>query len=245
MKIRPSIDLHCHILPAIDDGARDLSDAVEMARSAQADGIAAICATPHIRHDHDVRIAELPERIEELSVAIRSAGCGTRILPGGEVAATALDGLDDVELRAVTLGGGGRWILLEPAPGPLDDAFAAAVHRLGERGFRALIAHPERHLAPELFSRLRGLVDDGALIQATAAYFTHRRFSEGMLALAREGLVHVLSSDSHSSLAGRPVALSDALGALAAVSEVAAHLEWIAQVAPEGIAAGEELVAPF
>ncbi len=245
MSVRPTVDLHCHILPGIDDGARDLSDAVEMARTGRADGIAAICATPHIRHDHDVRIAELPGRLEELAHAVAGAGCSTRILPGGEVAATALDGLDEVELRAVTLGGGGRWILLEPAPGPLDDSFAAAVWRLHARGFRALIAHPERHLAPDLFTRLRRLVDDGALVQVTAAYLTHRRLREGMLALAREGLVHVVSSDSHSSLAGRPVALRSALKALASVPEIAPFLDWIARVAPEGIVAGEELVAPF
>lgn len=245
MSVQPSVDLHCHILPGIDDGARDMPDAVEMARIAQADGIAAVCATPHIRHDHDVRIAELPPRLAKLAAAVSRAGCSTRVLPGGEVAATALDGLDDAELLAVSLGGGGRWILLEPAPGPMDDTFAAAVHRLGERGFRALIAHPERHLAPDLFSRLRRLVNDGALVQATAAYFTHRRSSSGMLELAREGLVHVLSSDSHSSVAGRPVALRGALEVLAGVPELSAHLGWIARVAPEGIVAGEELVAPF
>ena len=47
------VDLHCHILDAIDDGARDADDSVAMARQAEADGIEAVCATPHIRHDHD------------------------------------------------------------------------------------------------------------------------------------------------------------------------------------------------
>lgn len=60
------IDLHCHILPGVDDGAADLDDALAMARQGEADGIQAICATPHIRHDHDVRIGELPARISEL-----------------------------------------------------------------------------------------------------------------------------------------------------------------------------------
>jgi protein-tyrosine phosphatase len=77
-----SVDLHCHILPGLDDGARDLRDAVEMARQAEADGIAAVCATPHIRHDHAVEIAHLANRIAELSSAVRASGCGTRILPG-------------------------------------------------------------------------------------------------------------------------------------------------------------------
>src|SRR5450755_1816048 len=96
--ISVAVDLHCHILPGLDDGARDLDDAVAMARQAQEDGIAAVCATPHIRHDHEVRIAQLPERRAALAAAIAAAGIATRILPGGEVGATALDGLDDDEL---------------------------------------------------------------------------------------------------------------------------------------------------
>ena len=61
------IDLHCHILPGIDDGALDLADSLSMARVAAADGIRVIAATPHIRHDHDVRIPELVGRVEEVN----------------------------------------------------------------------------------------------------------------------------------------------------------------------------------
>ena len=114
-------------------------------RQAQADGVCAICATPHIRADHHVIIDELPERRDQLSAALRAAGCGVRVLAGGEVAATMVDALEDSELAAVTLGGSGRWILLEPAPGPLDSRFQDVVESLHARGFRALIAHPERH----------------------------------------------------------------------------------------------------
>jgi fructose-1,6-bisphosphatase/sedoheptulose 1,7-bisphosphatase-like protein len=78
-----------------------------MARQAEADGVAAICATPHIRADHAVAIAELPARRTELSAALLEAGCRTRVLPGGEVAAGMLDALDEHELASVVLGGGG------------------------------------------------------------------------------------------------------------------------------------------
>lgn len=239
------VDLHCHILPCLDDGARDLGDAIEMAFQAQADGIGAICATPHIRHDHDVRIAELPERRAELSAALRGRGCATRILPGAEVAATAVDGLDDRELVVVTLGGAGRWILLEPEPGPIDDRLEQAVDRLHERGFSALIAHPERHLGADLIQRLVQLTQRGALVQATAAFMTDEQAAPGMLALARAGVIHVLGSDAHSSRAGRPFALSAALEALASVPAASEHLDWIARTAPEAIVRGEPLRPPF
>src|SRR6266540_3941951 len=100
------IDLHCHILPGIDDGALDLSDSLAMARVGAADGIAMIAATPHIRHDHEVRIPELPGRVEEVNGELRREGVPVEVVTGGEVAETALAGLDEDELRALALGGG-------------------------------------------------------------------------------------------------------------------------------------------
>ena len=129
------IDLHCHILPGIDDGAFDLADSLAMGRVAAGDGIETIAATPHIRHDHDVRIAELPERVAVVNDELRRNEIPVSVVTGGEVAETALEGLDEDELRAVTLGGGG-WILLEPRPGPLGDSLLAAVTGLRERGVR-------------------------------------------------------------------------------------------------------------
>jgi protein-tyrosine phosphatase len=141
----------------------DLDDAVDMARQAQDDGIHTVCATPHIRHDHDVVVSELAPRVAELGAELRRRGIGARVTTGGEVAETALPGLDDVELRAASLGGGGRWILLEPAPGPLTDSLDAAVGALERRGFRSVIAHPERHAHRDLGDHLARLVDQGAL----------------------------------------------------------------------------------
>lgn len=239
------IDLHCHILPGIDDGAADLSDALNMAGEAAADGIAAVCATPHIRHDHDVRIGELPRRLAELQAAVARSGSELRVLPGGEVAATTLDGLSDEELRAVSLGGSRRWILLEPAPGPLDDALDEAVARAWARGFRSLIAHPERHLAPDLIERLRRLVREGALVQATAAFLVHDSTRPGMLELAEAGVIHVLGSDSHSSRAGRPATIRAGLEVLATTDLLTEHLDWIAETAPAAIVRGEDVRPPF
>ena len=240
-----AVDLHCHLLAGVDDGARDLDDAVEMACQAQADGIAAVCATPHIRHDHDVAIEELPARLAELSAAVRVAGCSTRILPGGEVAATVLDELDDRDLSAVALGGSARWILLEPAPGPLDTRLQTAVLSLRTRGFRALIAHPERHLAPDVAERLSALVGLGALVQVTGAALTDEITRPGMLDLARAGVIHVLGSDAHSPRAGRPMALSGAIEVLRTVEPVRRHLTWLVDTAPRAIVAGRHLRSPY
>ncbi|HET7574454.1 MAG TPA: CpsB/CapC family capsule biosynthesis tyrosine phosphatase, partial [Solirubrobacterales bacterium] len=164
------IDLHCHILDAIDDGAQDADDSVAMARQAEADGIEAICATPHIRHDHDVRIEELAERVSGLNALLEREAVAVKVLQGGEVAETAVEDLSEEELGKVSLGEGG-WILLEPAPGPLGDSLLRRVGHLAERGHRALVAHPERHLSADMFERMAALVAAGALIQATADFF--------------------------------------------------------------------------
>jgi protein-tyrosine phosphatase len=238
------IDLHCHILDAIDDGARDADDSVGMARQAEEDGIEAVCATPHIRHDHDVRIEELAGRVRGLNARLEQELVAVRVLQGGEVAETAVEALSEEELARVSLGSG-RWILLEPAPGPLSETLLRRVAHLHERGHRALIAHPERHLSADMFERMAALVTEGALIQATADFFLREQMAVGMLAMAERGLVHVLSSDAHTVLGGRPVRLSLALEKLRAVELLAPHIDWIAETAPSAIVNGQSLQAPF
>lgn len=238
------IDLHCHILPGVDDGALDPRDSTGMARQAAADGIEAICATPHIRHDHDVRIHEMAGRVATLNAALREEGIPVVVLQGGEVAETAVEDLSEEELSQVSLGGG-RWILLEPAPGPLTDSLARRVGHLADRGHRALIAHPERHLSEDMFERIAGLVALGALVQATADFFLRERIAPGMRALAEAGLIHVLSSDAHSSHGGRPVHLTGAFERLREIELLAPHVEWMQRTAPRAIVEGEPLDVPF
>lgn len=238
------IDLHCHILDAIDDGARDADDSVAMARQAEADGIEAVCATPHIRHDHDVRIEELAGRVRGLNERLEREMVAVRVLQGGEVAETAVEDLSEEALGKVALGDG-NWILLEPAPGPLGESLLRRVAHLADRGHRAIIAHPERHLSADMFERMAALVAEGALIQATADFFLRENMAKGMLAMAEKGLVHVLSSDAHTVLGGRPVRLTPALEKLSEVEILTPHLDWIAETAPRAIVDGDPLEVPY
>jgi tyrosine-protein phosphatase YwqE len=107
------------------------------------------------------------------------------------------------------------------------------------------VAHPERHAHGQLAAHLAKLVERGALVQVTAAFLETGPAAPAIVDLAERGLVHLLGSDSHSSRAGRPVALSGALSALAATDRVAGHLDWVAEAAPAAILAGEDVAPPF
>jgi protein-tyrosine phosphatase len=239
------IDLHSHILPALDDGAIDLDDSVAMARQAEADGIEIVCATPHIRSDHDVQVAELEGRIESVNQELERQGVPVRVAPGGEVADEALHEVADEKLRAVSLGRTGVWLLIEPRPGPITRDLIETVEKLTDRGFRCVIAHPERHAGADFRERLEALVERGALIQVTAALIADGPASPVLVELAAHGLVHLLGSDAHSARAGRPVRLSGGLARLAEVECVRPHLDWVARDGPRGILAGEHVTPPF
>jgi protein-tyrosine phosphatase len=239
------IDLHCHILPALDDGAVDLEDSLAMARQAESDGIRVVCATPHIRPDHDIRIEEVRPRVEALNEELERRQVATRVVEGGEIAEQSLADLDDDDLRQVSLCGNGLWLLVEPRPGPLGEPTVAAVELLRERGFRSVIAHPERHPGARFREQLEALVERGALIQVTAALIAEGPAAPTMLGLAEHGLVHLLGSDAHSSRAGRPVRLSHGLARLAEVERLKPHLRWIATDGPEAILNGEAAAPPF
>jgi tyrosine-protein phosphatase YwqE len=179
-----------------------------------------------------------------VNVELERQGVDVRVVPAGEVAEPMLDELSDDVLRKVALGQG-RWVLVEPRPGPLGRHLEDAVLRLEKRGFRSVIAHPERHPGIDFHDRLAALVEMGALVQATAALVAEGPASDYLLELAGEGLVHLLASDAHSSHGGRPVRLSDGLSRLAEVELVRPHLNWVVSEGPAAILAGEDVRPPW
>lgn len=234
------IDLHCHILPRLDDGALDLQDSLGMARQAEDDGITVVCATPHIRHDHKVRIEEIASRVRAVQQELIDHGVGVQVVPGGELAQSEADRLTEGELRSVTLGGAGGWVLVEPEPGPLGDGLEALVRRLAKRGLGSVIAHPERHAGTDFEERLGALTRAGCLIQWTAEFVAEVAAGAQLLRLADAGLVHLLGSDAHSSRAGRPVRLAAGFARLSTVCS-AEHVSWMIEEAPRAILDGGSL----
>jgi protein-tyrosine phosphatase len=240
---RGLVDVHCHILPALDDGALDLADSVAMARQAAADGIAVVCATPHIRDDHDIEIDELPARTAAVQAELAAGAIPVHVVGGGEVAQRTAERLDSDTLRRVALGAGG-WVLIEPAPGPLADDLQSLVERLASESIMTVLAHPERHAGEDFERRLRDLAAAGCLIQWTAAFVASPDHGHVALALAKRGLLHLLGSDAHSSHAGRPVQLREGIDRL---REALAgdQVTWISDEAPWAVLRGERIESPW
>lgn len=241
------IDLHCHVLPGIDDGPRDMAEALDLCRAAAADGIAVIAATPHLRADHpDVRPAELAERCEELNRALRAEGLPMHVVPGGEVDLLWAQGASDEELRLVSLCQRGRCLVVETPYAALSQNFEDLVFQIQVRGYRVLLAHPERNTTlREDPDRLAALVKRGTLVQITApAFHEGRRRSPARsfaLQLARSGLAHVVSSDAHRVDGPRPVGLGEAVRALDRVRPGLGR--WMSFDAPGALLAGTAVPA--
>lgn len=210
------IDLHSHVLPGLDDGARTQEDALAMARAAVQDGISCVVATPHIDHVHDLGPLDVLRAGLELRRLLGREGVPLELLTGGEVTALRALELSDSELRALALGTS-SWVLLECPLTRGGVTLEEALFALELRGFRALLAHPER--SPHLLgdsARVRELVDRGALCSITAGSLLGRFGLPARtfaLELLDRGLVHNVGSDGHDA-ARRPLALGKALDAV-------------------------------
>jgi protein-tyrosine phosphatase len=242
------IDLHCHILPGIDDGAATTDDAVELARQMVGAGVRTVAATPHLREDYpDVRVADLASRCEDLAATLRSAEIALDVRSAAEVdLLNALDATDD-ELRLASYDQRGKDILLETPYGPLPTSFEEQIFRLSVRDYRILLAHPERN--PTLQNdpaRLSELVRRGVLIQVTASSLVPRRSRSRTVEYARflvaNAEAHVLASDAHGSGGPRRGLLTAGLAEARAL--VGSYADWMVEDAPAAILAGEPLPRP-
>ena len=212
-----AVDLHCHVLPAVDDGPRTLEESVDYARRAAERGTRTVVATPHVEL---VEVAELPDRVHELRAVLAATGVDLRVEVGGELKPESLGALGASELETIAHGPpGARWLLYEVPFDGVDDDFLAGARELRERGYGLVLAHPERSrdllpgglaaLEPELqAARVALLSNVGPLIGAEGE--ARRR---ALAHLLDRGLVHALVTDAHPPR--RPYTLDLARAALA------------------------------
>ena len=206
-KSRTVIDLHCHILPGLDDGPATVAEAVELARAAVDEGVEILAATPHVRDDYPTSAREMERLVEMLRAALAEHDVVLDVRPGGEIALERLPTLDPHELRRFGLAGNPHYLLLEtPYYGfPLN--FGEQIFQLLAAGITPVLAHPERNGeiqgSPK---RLGPFVEMGMLVQLTTASVDGRFGGAAKTAsfqLLESGLAHLIGSDAHSASGGR------------------------------------------
>src|SRR3954465_7051426 len=163
------IDIHCHILPGLDDGPANADFSVAMARAAVEDGTQIIVATPHVRGDFDVEPGMIGPAVEALNRRLEDEGILLRVVAGAEGGWREAPGLDRDTLAMLALGDSG-YVLVECPYGKTPADVEAVVAHVHGCGFGAVLAHPERcPLFQNDPDRLAALVDGGALTSITAA----------------------------------------------------------------------------
>jgi protein-tyrosine phosphatase len=233
------IDLHCHVLPGLDDGPRSLAESVELCRVMAQSGTTVAVATPHVSADWPLNtFSVIGAACQWLSDVLAREAVPLSIVAGAEVAMGTAARLDDEQLHGLHLGGG-PWLLIECPAVPSPVGFDRILYSLQECGHRIVLGHPERCPA---FQRdpaaLLGFLQTGMLCSVTSGSLVGRfgRTAQRMaLRLMRDGLVHNIASDAHN-LSRRPPGLSQDLQA-AGVGPLA---DYYAGAVPRAILSGDD-----
>jgi protein-tyrosine phosphatase len=204
------IDVHCHILPGLDDGPESIETSLAMAESAIADGITHVVATPHSSNQYFFdysRVQALREELQEKigDRLILATGCDFHLNPEN------LDALrEDVPRFCINQR---DYLLIEFNEYSIPPAMDQTLHEIQLLGLRPVITHPERNAILRLQTeRLAKWVRHGCFIQVTAGSITGV-FGPGAqkdaLRWVADGLVHIVASDAHNTR-GRPLKLQPA-----------------------------------
>lgn len=216
------IDLHTHILPGVDDGAKDMEETLAMCRAAYSDGIRGIVATPHFKPLlFEPPTSELVmKKVSEVNCALKREGIDIEVYSGAEVRLT-LEIYDYIESEEfLTINSLGKHMLVEFPMGRLAPGWEGLLEGLTYRGIAPIIAHPERsrHFLDNP-AVLTLLVENGVMLQLTADSLLGETGDESKdfcEMLIMRGLAHIIATDTHSLENRRPT--------LKAATEAAAGL---------------------
>ena len=210
------IDLHCHILPNMDDGADSWETSLNMCRQASNKGIKTIVATPHTLNGiYDNHPKDIEEKVKILNQKIKENNIPLKILPGSEVHLCA-DIIEAIKKKEILTLNKSDYILLEFPHTQIPLHIEEILFQIQIMGITPILSHVERNLKfqqkPALLSRL---IQKGALAQITAASLCGffgpipKKISQKFLS---EELVYSIASDAHTdSKEGRGSFFSQAL----------------------------------
>ena len=214
------IDLHCHLLPGIDDGARDMPMALDLARMSVANGITHAVLTPHVYAGRwDNRLSNLGGVFSDYKNALAAARIPLQVYLGGEVhlLPDAFNLMDARDLPYLGVWRGYKVILLELPDSHIPVGVLKAVDMFVRAGYLPMIAHPERNKeVMRNVKRLQPLLKAGCLVQLTAASVVGKFGAPAhktCLKLLDNGWATVVATDAHN-LVHRPPIMAEARAAL-------------------------------
>lgn len=241
------IDIHCHLLPGIDDGPPTLEAALALAKALVDDGIAEVVVTPHV---FPGRFENQRDTIEEeylrFQAALSAADIDLCLHWAGEVRLTpeVLDLLAKGQLPFLGEVGGFRTLLLEMPDGQVPLGALSFVRHLLKARVRPVIVHPERNRGVmENLERLEPFVDEGCFVQLTAGSLVGQfgaRVQVTAVELMERGWVHAVASDAHN-ITGRRPRMSDARSWITQHHGAAVARE-LTLMGPAGLRSNNELV---
>ena len=242
------IDLHCHILPEIDDGPASMEDPLEIATTSVDNGISAIVATPHTTNGVYINEPEaINESVRACQQLLDEKRVALTLYPGAEVHVTPGLARKVEQGEVSTLNNTGRYILIEFPPQSVPSGVRDEIFNLNLLGITPIIAHPERNFAlQEDLALLEELVRMGALAQITSFSILGvfggyiKKISKRMLECR---LVHIIASDAHSADYRAPE-LAGAVEAAARILQDFHEAEDMVTRLPEAILLGEEAAVP-
>ena len=192
------IDIHCHILPGIDDGPGDMQESLEMAGMAIADGISVVFATPHIMDGvYANTTLKIKEAFRNLQTGLPE---GITLLYGADVRISP-DMIERIERGDIPTLNGSGYLLMELPQFVIPPFMNEFVSHLKQQKTTPILTHPERHpLMSRNLTFLRNLRSSGAMIQITAQSITGafgKDIRRASILMIEKGLVDFVATDAH------------------------------------------------
>lgn len=203
------IDWHSHILPAMDDGSKDVAESISMLEMQTSQGVETVIATPHF-YANDESVAAFIERRAKAFETLKTqlGDRAPRIMLGAEVryyqGISRLEGLRDLRIE------GSKLLLLEmPMSVWTETMVRELVELSGKNGIRIVLAHVERYLKLQKRSVWERILDSGIMMQVNASFFASVASKRKAITLLQDGMIQFLGSDCHN-LTTRPPILGKA-----------------------------------
>ena len=201
--LQPTIDIHCHIMPGVDDGSPDIATSLEMLRIADKNGITHLILTPHHKPmHHNVSPEHNVAYRKRLQEAAAEAGIKAKLFSGNEIYYSD-ETMEELESGKICSLAGSDYVLVEFHPTNPYKAIQNAAGRIQAAGFIPIIAHVERY--SDIVShpdRVSDLIQMGCFIQVNASSvmgkygFGISHFTKKLL---KQRMVHFIASDAHDT----------------------------------------------